>query len=67
MESERKIIEANGIKGFQDIVAKGISKELIIWKGIEATEKIAKSPNTKIIIIGNKDSGSLPLIIPTDK
>lgn len=66
MEAERKTIEANGIKSFQDIVSKGISKKLIIWKGIEATEKIAKSPNTKIVIIGNKDSGSLPLILPTN-
>lgn len=63
MESERKTIEANGIKGFQDIVSKGISKELIAWKGIEATEKIAKSPNAKIIIIGNKDSNGLPIMI----
>jgi hypothetical protein len=38
-----------------------------MWKGIEATEKIAKSSNTKIVIIGNKDSNGLPIIIPTDK
>lgn len=66
MEAERKTIEANGIKSFQDIVSKGISKELISWKAIEATEKIAKSSNTKIIVIGNKDSGGLPIIFPTD-
>ena len=29
MKAERKTIEANGIKSFQDIVSKGISKELI--------------------------------------
>ena len=67
LEAERKTIEANGIKAFQDIVSKGISKELIMWKGIEATEKISKSPNSKIIVIGNKDSSSLPIILPTDK
>lgn len=67
MEAERKTIEANGIKAFQDIVSRGISKELIAWKGIEATEKIAKSSNSKIIIIGNKDSGGLPIIFPTEK
>jgi regulator of protease activity HflC (stomatin/prohibitin superfamily) len=67
MEAERKIIEANGIKSFQDIVSKGISKELIAWKAIEATEKISKSSNSKIIIIGNKDSGGLPIMVPTDK
>ena len=67
MEAERKTIEANGIKSFQDIVSKGISKELIAWKAIEATEKIAKSTNSKIIIIGNKDSGGLPIMVPMDK
>lgn len=67
MEAERKTIEANGIKSFQDIVSKGISKELIAWKAIEATEKLSKSSNSKIIIIGNKDSGGLPIMVPTDK
>jgi regulator of protease activity HflC (stomatin/prohibitin superfamily) len=39
MESERKIIEANGIKAFQDIVSKGISKEFQRnFKGINYVE-----------------------------
>ncbi len=67
MEADRKTIEANGIKAFQDIVSKGISKELIGWKAIEATEKLAKSPNTKIVVIGNKDTGGLPIIFPVEK
>lgn len=65
MEAERKTIEANGIKSFQDIVSKGISDQLIMWKGIEATERIAKSPNSKIVVIGNKDTGGLPIILPS--
>lgn len=67
MEADRKTIEANGIKLFQDIVSKGISKELIAWKAIEATEKLSKSSNSKIIIIGNKDSGGLPIMVSADK
>jgi len=66
MEAERKTIEANGIKAFQDIVSKGISDQLIMWKGIEATERIAKSPNTKIVVIGNKETGGLPIILPAN-
>ncbi len=65
LEAERKMIEAEGIQKFQEIVKKGIDKNLLDWKGIEATETIAKSPNTKIVIIGNKDSGGLPLILPS--
>jgi prohibitin 1 len=60
-EAERKKIEAGGIQTFQDIVSRGITPGLLQWKGIEATEKIANSPNTKVIVIGGKDG--LPLIL----
>jgi prohibitin 1 len=61
-EAERKRIEAAGIADFQRIVAQGISPELLRWKGIEATTKIAESPNSKVIIIGSGKDG-LPLIL----
>ncbi len=61
-EADRKRIEAQGIHDFQQIVAQGISAQLLQWKGIEATENLAKSPNSKIIIIGNTKNG-LPLVM----
>jgi len=61
-EADRKRIEAKGIADFQNIVAKGISDQLLKWKGIEATEKLANSPNTKVIVIGSGKDG-LPLIL----
>ncbi len=61
-EAERKRIEAQGIADFQKIVAQGISSQLLEWKGIEATEKLAMSPNTKIVVVGNPKSG-LPIIL----
>jgi regulator of protease activity HflC (stomatin/prohibitin superfamily) len=63
-EAERKRIEAQGIADFQEIVTKGISEPLLRWKGIEATEKIAQSPNAKVIVIGAGKDG-LPLILDT--
>ncbi len=60
-EAERKRIEAQGIADFQRIVAQGISPQLLEWKGIEATEKLASSPNAKVIMIGSARTG-LPLI-----
>ncbi|HJZ64206.1 MAG TPA: prohibitin family protein [Candidatus Acidoferrum sp.] len=60
-EAERKSIEAKGIADFQKIVAQGISPQLLEWKGIEATEKLAGSSNTKIVVIGNTRNG-LPLV-----
>jgi prohibitin 1 len=61
-EAERKRIEAQGIADFQRIVAQGISTQLLEWKGIEATEKLALSTNAKIVIIGNPKNG-LPLVL----
>ena len=61
-EAERKRIEAQGIADFQKIVAQGISPQLLEWKGIEATEKLALSTNTKVVVIGNPKNG-LPLVL----
>lgn len=61
-EAERKRVEAKGIHDFQEIVSSGISEPLLKWKGIEATEKLANSPNSKVIVIGNSKDG-LPIIL----
>lgn len=61
-EAERKRIEAQGIADFQKIVAQGISPQLLEWKGIEATEKLASSSNSKVVVVGNTKNG-LPLIL----
>ncbi len=61
-EAERKRIEAQGIADFQKIVATGISPQLLEWKGIEATEKLASSTNSKVVIVGNTKNG-LPLVL----
>ena len=63
-EADRKRIEAKGIADFQTIVAAGISENLLRWKGIEATEKLASSQNTKVIIVGAGKDG-LPIILDT--
>ncbi|MBN2572310.1 MAG: prohibitin family protein [Ignavibacteriales bacterium] len=62
LEADRKRIEAQGIADFQNIVAKGISENLLRWKGIEATEKLANSNNSKVVVIGSGKDG-LPLIL----
>lgn len=64
-EAKRKAIEAEGIAEFQRIVSKGITPSLLQWKGIEATEKLAKSNNSKIVIMGNSKD-SLPVILGSD-
>jgi regulator of protease activity HflC (stomatin/prohibitin superfamily) len=61
-EAERKRIEAEGIRDFQRTVAQGINDQLLTWKGIEATEKLAESNNSKVVVIGNPKTG-LPIIL----
>ena len=61
-EAERKEIEAKGIAEFQKIVNRTITPQLLKWKGVEATQEISKSPNSKVIVIGNGD-GDLPIIL----
>jgi len=63
-EADRKRIEAQGIADFQKIVTAGISDNLLRWKGIEATLKIAESNNTKVVIVGSGKDG-LPIILDT--
>jgi len=61
-ESERKKIEAEGIREFQRVVSQGISDSYLRWRGIEATLQLSQSTNSKVVIIGSAKDG-LPLIL----
>lgn len=61
-ESQRKMVEANGIAAFQRTVSQGISDSYLRWQGINATLALAQSPNTKIVIVGSGRDG-LPIIL----
>jgi prohibitin 1 len=65
-EAERKRVEAQGIKDFQNVVSEGISDKLLEWKGIEATVELARSQNAKVVVVGAGKTG-LPLIFGTDR
>jgi regulator of protease activity HflC (stomatin/prohibitin superfamily) len=62
LESERKIIEAKGIREFQLIVNEGMTENYLRFRGIQATEELAKSSNAKTLIFGSGPSG-LPLVL----
>lgn len=53
-EAQRKMIEAQGIRDSQKIIAEGLSQRIIEWQSIEAFKEVAKSPNAKVIITDGK-------------
>jgi regulator of protease activity HflC (stomatin/prohibitin superfamily) len=62
LESQRKRIEAQGIRDFQQIVSQGITDSYLRLRGIEATLELAKSHNSKVVIVGSGRDG-LPIIL----
>ena len=61
-ETDRKKIEAEGIRDFQQTVSQGISDSYLRWRGIEATLQLSHSNNSKVVIIGGGKDG-LPIIL----
>ncbi|MCF7971184.1 MAG: prohibitin family protein [Methylococcaceae bacterium] len=62
LEAERKEIEAQGIKKYNDIVKQSISQDILKWQGIKATMALSTSTNAKVVIIGNS-SKEMPIIL----
>ena len=56
-EAERQRVEAEGKAAANNIVSASINDKILRDKGIEATLKLAESPNAKIVIIGNSNDG----------
>lgn len=61
-EAEKQIIEARGKADANRILSASLTDKILRDKGIEATIKLANSPNSKVIIIGSGKDG-LPLIL----
>ncbi len=51
-EAERKRVEAQGIADYQKILSTGLSEKQLQYEAIIAQKELAKSPNTKVIIMG---------------
>lgn len=61
-EAERKRIAAEGEAAANNIVNNSLTDRLLKMRGIEATLELAKSPNSKVVIVGSGKDG-LPLIL----
>jgi regulator of protease activity HflC (stomatin/prohibitin superfamily) len=58
LEAERKRIEATAQRDAQKILAEGLTPEILRLRAIEAFQKLAESPNAKVIVT----DGKAPLI-----
>ncbi len=61
-EAERKRIEARGIADSQKIISDGLNNSVLQLRAIEATEKLAQSSNSKIVVIG-AEKGTVPILL----
>lgn len=61
-EAERKEIEANGFKRYNELLSGSITPDVLKWRGLEVTRELAQSPNAKTLFLGNK-SGDLPILL----
>ncbi|RSK38691.1 MULTISPECIES: prohibitin family protein [Mangrovimonas] len=61
-EAERQRIEAKGKADANKILSASLTDKILQDKGIEATNKLSESPNSKVVIIGSGESG-MPIIL----
>lgn len=59
-EAERKRVEAQGIADYQRIINQGLTDKQLQYEQIKAYLELAKSQNSKVIVMGK---GNTPLII----
>jgi len=61
-EAEKQIIEAEGKAKANRILSASLTDKILQDKGIEATLKLAESPNSKVVLIGGGKTG-MPIIL----
>jgi regulator of protease activity HflC (stomatin/prohibitin superfamily) len=54
-----------GIADSQKIISGGLTNQVLQLRSIKATEKLAQSNNSKIVVIGS-EKGGMPILIQSD-
>ncbi|WP_438961451.1 prohibitin family protein [Nonlabens sp.] len=62
-EAQRQKIDAEGKAVANKILSASLTDKILQEKGIEATLKLAESPNSKVIVVGGGEGGGLPIIL----
>jgi regulator of protease activity HflC (stomatin/prohibitin superfamily) len=66
LEADRKEIEANGFKRYNDVISSSLTPEIMRWRGLDVTRELAQSPNAKTLFLGNRQ-GDLPIMLDAVK
>jgi regulator of protease activity HflC (stomatin/prohibitin superfamily) len=61
---KQRYIDAEGVRIAARIMNEGLTENYLRHEGIDATRRLAESPNAKLVIIGDKDG--LPLVLNPD-
>ncbi|MFV8225733.1 prohibitin family protein [Christiangramia aquimixticola] len=61
-EAERQRIDAEGKAKANRILSESLTDKVLQEKGIQATLELAKSPNSKVVVIGSGEGG-MPIIL----
>ncbi len=61
-EAERKRVEAQGIADYQTIISRSLTDKQLQYESIKAIQELVKSPNSKVIFVGNGKAGASVLI-----
>jgi len=64
-EAERKRTEAAGIRDY-NLIASKVSPDLLRWRSIDATLELAKSPNSKVVVLGGSQGAQMLLNVDTN-
>lgn len=64
-EAERQRIEAIGLENYYATVSRSLSKDVLTWTGIQATLDLARSNNSKVVVVGG-GTNQMPLILGSE-
>jgi regulator of protease activity HflC (stomatin/prohibitin superfamily) len=54
-------LDAEGLAAYNQVLGASLTPNLLRWMGIQATQRLAESPNTKVLMFGGPDG--LPVIL----
>ncbi|MFY0534446.1 prohibitin family protein [Nannocystis pusilla] len=60
-EAQRKRTEASGIRDYNTIIGE-LSPDVLRWRDLEATSELAKSTNSKVVVLGGGSGSSSSLL-----